>query len=289
MSASEGTHIMILITGATGNVGREAVKQLLDEGVPVAAVTRDPARAGLPDGAHVVLGDPSRPETLERALDGVEAILLSPRAAGQGAAGLLALAARHGVKRAVVLSAVTVQYPAGYRRFADEFRAAEQAARDSGLDWTMLRCTDFASNTLAWVGQIRSTGTVRGAYPKAASSTIHERDIAAVAVRALLDPAHAGQAYVLSGPHSLSQPDKVRAIGQAIGRKLSFVEIPADQVRQGMLAAGLPEDVPDRLLGSLADYAVAPGPTTDTVERLLGRPALTYADWAVEHAAAFRG
>ncbi|GIH15681.1 NAD(P)H-binding protein [Rugosimonospora africana] len=280
---------MILITGATGNVGREAITQLLDERLSVMAVSREPSTSALPGGAEVVRADPSRPRTLEAALDGVEAILLSPRAAGGAVAELLALAGRQGVKRVVLLSAVTVQYPAGYQRFADEFRAVEQIVRDSGLDWTILRCADFASNTLAWAGQIRSTGTIRGAYPNAASSTIHERDIAAVAVRALTDPVHGGQAYALTGPQSLSQLDKVRAIGRAIGEDLSFVELPADQVRQGMLAAGLPEDVPDRLLGSLADYAFTPGPSTDTVQRLLGRPALTFASWAAEHAAAFLG
>jgi uncharacterized protein YbjT (DUF2867 family) len=279
---------MILITGATGNVGREAVKQLVDEGAQVGAVTRDPAAAALPEAAHVISADASYPRTLEASLDGVEAILLSPRAVGGASAELLSLAGRHGVKRIVVLSAATVQYPAGYRRFVEQFKAVEDTARGSGLEWTILRCADFASNTLAWAGQIRSTGVVRGAYPHAATSTIHERDIAAVAAKALADPTHAGQTYVLTGPQSLTQVDKVRIVGRAIGRGLSFLELPADQVRRGMLAAGLPEEIPDRLLGSLADYARQAGPSTDTVERILGRPALTYAGWAAEHAAAFR-
>jgi uncharacterized protein YbjT (DUF2867 family) len=279
---------MILITGATGNVGREVVKLLLDEGAQVGAVTRDPATAVVPEAAHVVGGDATQPETLESTLDGVEAILLSPRAVGGATAELLSLAVRHGVKRVVVLSAATVQYPVGYRRFIEQFKAVEDATKASGLEWTILRSTDYASNTLAWAGQIRSTGAVRGAYPQAATTTIHERDIAAVAAKALAGAAHAGQTYLLTGPRSLTQPEKVRIVGQAIGRELSFVEMSADQVRQGMLAAGLPEEVPDRLLGSLADYASQAGPSTDTVQAVLDRPALTYAEWAAEHAAAFR-
>ena len=284
---------MILVTGATGNVGREVVNLLLVDGQEVAAVTRNPAAAELPGGAHVVGGDPSHPKTLTSVLRGVEAVLISPRALGDTTAGaataeLLDLAAEQGVERAVALSAVTVQYPAGYRRFADAFKAVEDAVKASGLQWTFLRSTDYASNTLAWAPQIRLASVVRGAYADAATSTIHERDVAAVAARALVDPAHAGHSYVLTGPQSLTQRDKVRLIGEAIGKKLSFEELPPEQIRQAMLAQGLPEDVPDRLLGSLADYATEPGPTLDTVEQVLGRPALTFAEWAAEHAAAFR-
>ncbi|MFF2849759.1 NAD(P)H-binding protein [Streptomyces sp. NPDC058001] len=277
---------MFVVIGATGSVGRDVVKLLLAAGEEVAAVSRDPA-ADLPGGAQVVNGDPSRPDSLTALPDGVDAVLLSPRAVRGAAAELLSLAAARGARRVVVLSAATVEHPAGHRRFADEFRAVEQAARDSGLDWTFLRCADFAANALAWAPQIRATGVVRGAYGDAATSPIHQRDIAEVAVRALADPEHAGHAYVLTGPQSLDQRDKVHLIGEAIGRELSFQELEPEQVRQAMLAQGLAEDLPDRLLGSLADYANTPGPTTDTVEQLLGRPALTFAAWATDNIAAF--
>jgi len=280
---------MHVIIGASGNVGREAVTALVAAGEKAIAVTRDPAAAALPDGADVVRGDPSRPDSLATLPDGIETVLLSPRAAGGAAAGLLELAAARGARRVVVLSAATVVHPAGHRRFAEEFRAVEDAARASGLQWTFLRCADFAANSLAWAPQIRAAGVVRGAHGRAATSPIHQRDIAEVAVRALLRAEHAGRAYVLTGPHSLDQHDKVRLIGDALGRELSFQELPPEQVRRGMLAQGLPEDVPDRLLGSLADYATEPGPSTDTVRALLGRPALTFAAWAAENAAAFGG
>lgn len=271
---------MILVTGATGVVGREAVRLLVEQGAKVAAVTRDPY-ADLPAGTQLI--HPSEVSTLH----GVEAILLSPRAAGAAAVDLLAHARETGATRVVVLSALTVQYPAGHARFRQQFQAVENLAKECGLDWTILRCADFAANTLAWAGQIQATGTVRGAYPDARTSTIDERDIATVAALALTRPDHTGQTYLLTGEQSLSQPEKVAALGTALDRTLSFVEATPDEIRRGMLAAGLPDEVPDRLLGSLADYTREPGPTTDTVRRLLGRPARTYATWATENRAAF--
>lgn len=279
---------MNVITGATGTVGREVVRLLLEQDATVTAVTRDPAAAALPAAAGIARADPSRPHTLKTAFRGAESVLLSPRAVGDAAAELLALAAAAGAQRVVVLSAATVQYPAGYSRFAAQFKAVEDAARASGLAATLLRCADFAANALAWAPQIRATGTVRGAYAAAATSPIHERDIAAVAVQALTGDRHAGRSYVLTGPQSLTQRDKVRLIGEATGQNVTFQEIPAAQARQAMLAQGLPPEIPDRLLGSLADYARQPGPTTGTVQQLLNRPALTFADWATEHAGAFR-
>src|SRR5262249_31109718 len=103
-------------------------------------------------------------------------------------------------------------------------------------------------------------------------------------LRALIDAMHVGRACVLTGPQSISQRDKVRAIGESIGRNLSWQEIPPEQVRQAMLARGLPEDAPDRLLGYLADHVQTPGPSSETVEQILQRPGLTFAEWATEHA-----
>lgn len=279
---------MIVVTGATGTVGRETVRLLLDADQEVTALTRSPERAALPADARVVGGDPSDSRSLPSVFEGAEAVLISPRAVGGGVEELLGVAAAEGVRRVVVISASTVQYPAGEPRFAEGFRAAERAAQASGMAWTALRCADFDANTLAWAPQIRASGTVRGAYPEAATSPIHHRDIAAVAVQALTEPCHAGHAYVLTGPQSLTQPDKVRILGRILGAAVAFAATAPDQVRAALLAQGLPEEVPARLLGSLADYARTPGPTTDTVEQLLGRPALTFAQWAAENITAFR-
>ena len=267
---------MILITGGNGVIGRRVTELLLQDNVSVTAVTRR-------------TGDLFSPQWIKPALEGVEAIQLSPRATGPGLEALLKLAVEQGVRRAVLLSATTVEHPAGEARFADQFRRAEELVTGSGLEWTVLRLADFAANALAWVPQLKAGDVVRGAYGKAATSPIHETDIATVAVQALLGGGHARSVYTLTGPESLDQYEKVRLIGAATGRTLSFQELPPEQVRQGLLAQGLPEEVPARLLGSLADYAVSAGPTTSTVEDLLGRPALTFADWARDHAAAFGG
>ncbi|MDA1362204.1 NAD(P)H-binding protein [Glycomyces luteolus] len=278
---------MIIVIGATGPVGRSAITLLREAGHGVAAVTRRPGSALLPEGVRVIGADPSEPGALDAHWEGVAGVLLSPRAAGPEAANLLRTAAARGVRRVAVISSATVVHPAGEPRFAEGFKAAERAAEDSGLEWTHLRCSDFATNALAWAPQVPS-GAVRGAYAKAASSTIHERDIAAVAVKALTESGHGGRAYVLTGPESLTQTRKAQLIGEAIGRDLAYVELAPEQVRAAMLAQGLPEEIPARLLGSLADFAREAGPSTGTVERLLGRPALTFGQWAVEYAAAFR-
>jgi uncharacterized protein YbjT (DUF2867 family) len=182
---------VILITRATRNIGREVVNLLLSIGEKIVAVTRRPATAGLPAGVKVIGADPSHLRRLEPELAGIEAILLSPRALGDATAGpataeLIALAAKQGTPRVVVLSAVTVENGGDYKRFAAAFKAVEDAARASGLPWTLLRSTDYASNSLAWVPQIRATGIVRGAYGDKATSTIHVGDVAAVSARALL-------------------------------------------------------------------------------------------------------
>jgi uncharacterized protein YbjT (DUF2867 family) len=277
--------IMILVTGATGNVGRELVKLLLAEAATVAAVTRDPAKAALPAAARVVGSDPS---TLLPALGGVEAIFLVPRAVGNATAELLSFAVRHGVRRVVVVSAVTVEYGGGYKRFAEAFKAVEDASSASGLLCTFLRCAQFDTNALIWAPQIHATGVIRGAYGDATASPIHPRDIAAVGVRALLDDGHGGQAYALTGPESLSQRDQVRLIGEAIGVDLLWEEVPPKQVRQAMIAQGTPEEIPDRMLGYLAECLRQPGPSTTVVQDVLGRAALTFAEWAKENTAAFR-
>jgi uncharacterized protein YbjT (DUF2867 family) len=266
---------MFLVTGATGNVGRQVVNLLLS------------------GGAKVVGGDPSRPQTLTSVLRGVEAVFISPRALGDATAGaataeLLKLAAEQGARRVVVLSAVTVEYGGGYQHFADAFRAVEDEARASGLQWIILRCADFAANALAWAPQIRSTGVVRGVYGDGAASTIHERDVAAVSARVLVDAAHAGRSYVLTGQQSFTQRAKVLLIGEATGRDVPWVEVAPEQFRQAMLAQGLPEDVPDRVIGYWSDRVQRPGPSSADVSQILGRPALTFAEWAAEHAVAFR-
>ena len=278
---------MILVTGATGNIGREVVRQLSERMHRVAAVTRDPVRAHFPAWAKVVQADPSRPETLDEALEGVEALLLSPRAVNGASAPLLQRARDKGVRRVVVLSAITVEYGGGYKAFADEFRAIEEVAKASDLQWTFLRSAPYAANALVWAEQIRGTGSVKAAFAEAAMAPVHERDVASAAVLALTDAVHAGQAYAITGPQLLTQREQVQLIGDAIGHAVAFEEVSPDRARGAMMARGLPADVPDRMLGYLAACLEKPGPVTATLSRLLGRAPLSFLQWAAEHAAAF--
>lgn len=286
---------MILVTGATGNIGREVVNLLQDGDEQAVAITRNPATAALPASVQVVGGDPSHPQTLLsalRAMHDIKTVLISPRALGDATAGeataqLLKMAAEQGAERVVALSALTVEFGGGYRRFTDAFKDVEDAVKASGLQWTILRSAEYDSNALAWAPQIRATGAVRSAYGNVATSTIHPRDVAAVSALALVNGAYAQHTYVLTGPQSLTQRERVHLIGEAIGKEIPWIELTPQQAKEAMLAQGLPADVPDRLLGYLASLEQEPGPSSHTVEQLLGRPALTFAQWAVEHAAAF--
>ena len=256
---------MILVTGATGNIGRLVVELLLADGEKVEAVTRNPAAAALPGDAHVVSGDPSRPTTLTSLLEGVEAILISPRALGDATAGaatseLLAQAAEQSVERVVALSAATVAYPAGYARFAEAFKAVENAVKASGLQWTILRATTM--HRMPWPGRRRSA---RPALCEAPTATRRPRRSTSATSRrwpsrALVNPTHAGHAYLLSGPESLSQRDKVRLIGEAIGAELSFEELPSRADPPGHARPGPTRGRPRpvaRLAGRLRETAGA--------------------------------
>ncbi|MDN3356186.1 NAD(P)H-binding protein [Actinomadura sp. DC4] len=279
---------MILVTGATGTVGRPLVELLRAEGVAVRAVTRNP-RAGLPEGVETVVGDPA--ETFASALEGVTTLFFNPAAFGAAAAEAVARAGDHGVRRVVLLSALAAGNETG-RYLTDvavRNRAIEDALTATGAEWTILRPGAFAANSLApWSGQIRSGDVVRGAHPGAASAPIHERDIAAVAVRALRTGDLAGGRHELTGPRSLTQEEMVAAIGAVLGRKLRYEEITAERAREVLVGHGLPEEHAGALIALQGASVGRPAYVTEEVERILGRPALTYERWAADHAGAFR-
>jgi len=176
----------IVVTGATGTAGREVVAQLVDAGAEVRALARDPGSAGQPAGAQVVRGDLSEPDSLRVLLAGVEAaFLVWPFATAEGMPAVLDVVAEH-TSRVVYLSSAAVR---------DHEQQAEQLIERSGLEWTFLRPHVFAANTLRWAGQIRTEGVVHAPYGAAAMPPLHERDIAAVAVRALTGDGHAGAIY----------------------------------------------------------------------------------------------
>jgi uncharacterized protein YbjT (DUF2867 family) len=279
--------IMILVTGATGTVGRQVVTQLSERGVPVRAVTRDPSSAGLPAGVEVVRGDLAEPASLEPHLAGADSVFLvwpftSPELAAGLGARVVELLARH-VTRVVYLSA---QAAAGR---PDSFWATmERLIEDSGVAWTFLRPTGFAANTLMWADQVRGQGAVRWPYGAATRSLVHEYDLAAVAVRALTEDRHAGQRYLLTGPEAITQADQVRIIGEVTGRAVRWEEPPPGEARRQLLAAWGNPGFVDSALATWAGMVTQPEPVTRTVEEITGAPARTFRQWAADHASDFR-
>ncbi|WP_369146278.1 SDR family oxidoreductase [Streptomyces sp. R44] len=284
----DGEKSVFLVTGATGNVGRHVVEGLLAEGQAVRALTRDPAAARLPAGAEVAVGDLTRPETVEPALKDVSALFLFP---SPGTAGPVVRAAkRQGVRRIVLLSSSAVAYETeGADNAIVAFhKEIEREVEASGLEWTFVRPGAFAVNTLQWAPQIRAGDVVRGPHAGAEMSMIHERDIADVAVRALLTDGHAGAKYVLTGPESLNQAEQARRIGQAIGRPVRYEELAPAAAREEMLRNGVPAAFADMLLAFQAGLVGVPAEVTTAVEEITGRPARTFDAWAAERAADFR-
>ncbi|SEH02149.1 Uncharacterized conserved protein YbjT, contains NAD(P)-binding and DUF2867 domains [Nonomuraea solani] len=274
---------MILVTGATGLVARPLVELLVEAGAKVRAVTRTPEKAVFPDGVEVV----DRPD----ALDGVTSIFLHPRAVADGAPELLEQARRQGATRVVALSAINIdddlsEQPSRFR--GDRNKEAEQAAVASGLEWVSLRAASFAINTLtSWGGQIRAGDVVRGAYAGFEEALLDERDLSEVAARALLTDEVVGQRLELTGPQALTHTESVEIIGTAIGRPLRYQEMPAEMVARGMIERGLPQAFVTALMARYARGGRAR--VTGEVERVLGRPARTFAQWAADHAALVNG
>jgi uncharacterized protein YbjT (DUF2867 family) len=278
---------MILVTGATGTVGRQVVEQLVAADQPTGAVTRDPDRAGLPDGVSLVAGDLSDAAGLAPHLHGVDAVfLLWPfptveSVRGQGAALIDTLAAH--VKRVVYLSATPAARPPG-----GFWRAVEALLEGSGLEWTHLRPTGFAKNTLLWADQIRAGDIVRWPYPDAARSLIHERDIAPVSVHALIRDELVGHTPVISGPETITHADQVAAIGAAIGRELRYEDMPHDEALPQLAATFGNADFARSALDVWAGFVTQPEVVTTSVTELTGTPARPFRDWAADHADDFR-
>jgi uncharacterized protein YbjT (DUF2867 family) len=268
---------MIVVTGATGTVGRQVVAVLIDQGTPVRALVRDPAAAALPQEVEVVTGDLRDPQSMVAHLDGAAAVFLVwPFFSAKGAPEVAEVLAQH-VERIVYLSA-----EAAARR-PDAFWPRVEAAVEATADeWTFLRPTGFAANTRIWADQIRRSDVVRWVYGQAARSLIDERDIATVAVHALTRSGHAGARYVLSGPAAVTQVEQVGAIGDALGRTLRWEEIEPAELKDGLA------DVPDTALDTWAGFVRDPEAVTATVEEVTGRPARPFAEWAREHADDFR-
>ncbi|MBB4682798.1 NAD(P)H-binding protein [Amycolatopsis jiangsuensis] len=274
----------ILVTGATGNVGRLVVDELVARGAGVRALTVDPQRAALPSGVEVVVGSIARPATLAPALEGVEAVYLAPYE--RTAPRVCELIREAGVPRVVALSGSSVgdvhEGSSGHG-----FAAVERAVDAAGLARTFLRPGAFLMNLLGWAPAVRERGEVRSAYGEAAQTPIDLGDIAAVAAHTLTTEGHEGRTYVLSGPESVPLRELAAAIGDALGRELPFVELAPDEQVAEWVGYGMPADVASWLVETYAQAVAQPEAPTGVVEDLLGRPGVSHREWAKANVAAF--
>ncbi|MGW6540427.1 NAD(P)H-binding protein [Streptomyces sp. NPDC055051] len=285
----------ILVTGATGGVGRYVVDQLLSAGVRVRALTRDPARASLPPGVEVVQGDLSVPDGLAPAFKDVDGLHLFP--VEETAREVVGLAREAGVRRVADLSAAAVTIGL-YES------PTEKAIEESGLEWTHVRPAEFMTNRLhLWGPDIRAERVVRYPFPDETGVPVHEADIAAVSVAALLEDRLLGRALTLTGPAPISAREQVRAIGDALGEDVRLEEVSREEALRLMRAqGGFAAENAEFLLGyqdytgedgagedglSDQDYSALLRPWPD-VEEATGRPALDFARWARDHADDFR-
>ncbi|MER5730636.1 NAD(P)H-binding protein [Streptomyces sp. NPDC002138] len=279
---------MIVVTGATGNVGRPLTQALAEAGEQVTAVSRH--AAAVPDGVRHLAADLAEPAGLEPALDGAKALFLllsgvlhAPEARP---AELIDLAAASGVRRIVLLSSQGVATrPLGPSRVT--MRAVEDALSDSGLDWAVLRPGGFASNALAWAESVRTRGTVAAPFGDVGVPVVDPADIADVAAACLLDDRHSGGVFELTGPEVITPRQQTAAIAAALGSPVRFHELTRDEAR-----AAMTRFVPAELADDTLDIIAAPNPAelriSPDVERVLGRAPRPFTSWVERNLAAFR-
>ncbi len=276
----------ILVTGARGSIGKGVLAGLLSAGETVRASSRDPKPGDFPAEVEVVRADLSNPESFPHLLAGVHTLFLYANA--QAPEGFAAAAQKAGVEHVVLLSSSSVLFPHPENNpIAAMHLKVEQALQKSGLDWTFVRPGYFATNTLRWQS-IRTERIFRTAFPEGSACLVHERDIAEIAVRALTNGVHRSKAYLVPGAGPLTVREQVAAIAEALGEPVRLQEVDVATYRAELLTQ-IPENLADRLIqfkGQIPQVSVEF--RVDAVPELLGRPALSFAEWAKDHAADFR-
>ncbi|MGW6686395.1 SDR family oxidoreductase [Streptomyces sp. NPDC054961] len=279
---------MIVVTGATGNVGRPLTQALAEAGEQVTAVSRH--AVAMPDGVRHVAADLAEPASLTPALDGAKALFLllsgDLHAPEARPADIIGLAAAGGVRRVVLLSSQGVATrPLGPSRIT--MRTVEDALRESGLDWAVLRPGGFASNALAWAESVRTHGTVAAPFGDVGVPVVDPADIAEVAAACLLDDRHIGGVYELTGPEVITPRQQAEAIAAALGSPVRFHELTRDEAKATMIRF-----VPMELADDTLDIISAPNPAelriSPDVERVLSRAPRSFDGWVARNTAAFR-
>ena len=279
----------MLVTGATGRVGRAVIDQLMDAGVPVRALTRRSEAAALPANVEVVTGDLTVPESLDAGLRGAGAVFLVWTAPPATAAAVVERLATY-ARRVVFLSSPH-QTPHPFFQQPNPMAVLhadiERLIAAAGVESTIIRPGMFASNAVFWWGAaIRADGVVRWPYGAAETAPVDDGDVAAVAARTLYQDGHAGGDYVLTGPESLSQAEQVSIIGDVVGRRIRFEELSPEEFRSET-DGSWPRPVVDMLLDAWAATMGRPAFITSTVSGILGSAPRSFRQWAADHATAF--
>jgi len=279
---------MIVVTGATGNIGLPLTQALAEAGAQVTAVSRHAAT--VPEGVRHVTADLASPASLEPALAGAKALFLllsgDLHATGANPADVISAAVTAGVRRVVLLSTLGVATrPFGTTRIA--MRTLEDTLRGSGLDWVVLRPGGFASNALWWAESVRTQRVVAAPFGDTGVPIIDPADIAEVAAACLLDTRHNGSVYELTGPEVITPRRQTQAIAAALGEPVRFHELTRAEAKAGM-TRGMPAELADDTLDILSDPTPAELRISPDVERVLGRAPRAFGEWAERNVAAFR-
>ena len=279
---------MIVVTGATGNIGRPLTRALADAGSQVTAVSRHAAT--VPDGVRHVVADLASPDSLAPTLAGAKALFLllsgDLHAAGANPMDIIGAAASAGVRRVVLLSTLGVATrPFGTTRIA--MRTLEDGLRESGLDWAILRPGGFASNALWWAESVRTQRVVAAPFGDTGVPIIDPADIAEVAAACLLDDRHSGGVYELTGPEVITPRGQTEAIAAALGTPVRFHELTRAEAKAAMTRS-MPAELADDTLDILGAPTPAELRISPDVERVLGRAPRAFGEWAARNVAAFR-
>jgi uncharacterized protein YbjT (DUF2867 family) len=281
---------MILITGATGNIGAELVKQLAATAKPLRVVTRSEGKVShLDPRIERVIGDLHDPSVVRKALQGVERLFMLPVLFDSNHSAdrlLLQEAKQTGVKHVVMISSSTVRWDTN--GIGGLHREKEQLVEQTGISWTFLRPGAFMSNVLQWIPTIKSQSKVFNPAADGKFAPISPRDIASVVALALTSNKHQDKAYELTGEQLLSAHDQVRILSAVLNKPIQCVDIPIEAGVEQLQAAGLPQLIIDGLAMVWARLREGNGTSqTDQFEKLTGKPPQTFETWCQEHRFAF--
>lgn len=286
---------MILIVGATGTVGRDVVTRLIERGVPVRAMTRDPERArALPGfgGAEIVAADPFVPETLGPALAGVDKVFFIPPGGpgwNVGQRNVIEAAKQAGIKHLVKVSATCADPGAPSMALSYHYEG-EQLLKESGVPFTVLRPSSFMQNFFNYVPSIRFQSTVYMCLGDTRMALVDTRDIADVGVAVLTSEGHEGKTYDITGPESLTYAEAVEKLSAALGRPVQYQDLPPEAYEQALIGMGVPAWAAVEVANIYGRGPYRAGQTAavaSTVQELLGRSARSFAEFARDHAAVF--